>query len=78
VNTPKKVGSNMLQCWNGETSVLVSYATPVAARGLALLCRTEKKWIQTTERHIKKWLGSDALLAVKVPQERMQEIYNEL
>ena len=51
----------------GDTLVLISYETPVAARvfefasennGCALF-RTSKKWSATTTRHINKWLRSN-------------------
>lgn len=47
----------------GGLKVLFSYKTPVAVRwtnGAAYtFYQTEKKWSQTTTRHIKTWLASD-------------------
>jgi hypothetical protein len=43
---------------NDELTVLFSYKTPVAAwvSGIGYL-RTDKKWSNTTSRHINQWLG---------------------
>ena len=68
----------MLEVGNGTITVLVSYATPVAAKGPNLLAHTDRRWSSTTQRHIKKWLASEASAAISVPQDRIQEIYNAL
>lgn len=42
---------------NGNTTVLFSYNTPVAALVNGLFFRTEKNWSKTTTKHINQWLG---------------------
>ena len=80
----KNIGSNMTEVSldGGDTLVLISYETPVAARvfefasennGCALF-RTSKKWSATTTRHINKWLRNTfsderAKRAGEMPQE---------
>jgi hypothetical protein len=45
----------------GNTLVLFSYQTPVAAFVDGKAYRTEKKWSATTSKHINRWLdGEDA------------------
>ena len=57
----KQVGSNMTELHLGETKVLFSYETPVAAHVNGCFVRTEEKFSATTTRHINKWLnGADA------------------
>jgi len=59
----KTIGPNMTQLdLSDGTQVLVSYGTPVAAfvPGIGY-ARTDRKWSQTTSRHISKWLqGADS------------------
>ncbi len=65
------IASNMtevvlnLPAYRGETKVLFSYSTPVAAMNLSPewheefgsgMVKTEKKWSKTTSCHISKWL----------------------
>lgn len=55
-NGAKIIGSNMSQKHFGvDTVVLFSYDTPVAAVIDGVSYRTEKKWSNTTSRHINKW-----------------------
>ena len=54
---------------------MLSYTTPVAARSETLLVRTSTQWSQTTNRHIKKWLGGDFAQSIQVPQRRVDDIY---
>lgn len=59
----KQVGSNMTELdLPGGLKVLFSYQTPVAVRwtngSLYTFYQTEKKWSQTTSRHIRTWLAS--------------------
>ena len=61
------IGSNMteLTLENG-IRVLFSYSTPVACELKDGFYKTNKKWSQTTSRHINKWLnGSPATEAVQ-------------
>ena len=81
--TVKNIASNMTEIsLEDGTLVLVSYETPVAARIFSLaaendgcaLARTNKKWSQTTTRHINKWLrdtfsAERAKRAKEMPQE---------
>jgi len=51
------IGSNMTELeLNDGSRVLFSYATPVASFNKDKVLLTEKKWSQTTTRHINKWL----------------------
>lgn len=67
----KPISSNMTELtvsvpgYRGETKILFSYQTPVAAMNLSPewhaefgsgMVKTEKKWSATTSRHISKWL----------------------
>ena len=52
----KQVGSNQTELvLNDGTQVLFSYETPVACWIDGQFYRTDKKWSQTTSRHINKW-----------------------
>jgi hypothetical protein len=60
----KQLGSNQTELvLNDGTQVLFSYETPVACLKDAVLFRTDKKWSQTTSRHINKWTASKEYLA---------------
>ncbi len=63
-----QLGSNMVELELGDTWILFSYSTPVAARvpGEGWF-RTEKFHSMTTSRHINKWLGGRE--AATMPQE---------
>ena len=52
----KQLASNMTELQSGDTRILFSYETPVAAyiTGQGLY-RTSKKWSRTTSKHINKW-----------------------
>lgn len=58
--------------------ILYSYDTPVAAyhREKQIYYITEKKWSQTTTRHIHKWISSEKKLkeTIKVPQKTINDI----
>jgi hypothetical protein len=52
----KQLGSNQTELvLNDGTQVLFSYETPVACWIEGQFYRTDKKWSQTTSRHINKW-----------------------
>ena len=53
------IASNMNELHlNDSTRVLFSYSTPVASLSGDKVLLTEKKWSQTTTRHINKWLAT--------------------
>lgn len=56
----KPIKANMaeLHLANGDF-VLFSYETPVAARTTAGAFKTDKRWTNTTSRHINAWGGRD-------------------
>lgn len=53
----KPLASNMTEVTTETATILFSYETPVAPciKGDGYY-RTDKKWSQTTTRHINKWL----------------------
>ena len=52
----KQLASNMTELQSGDTRILFSYETPVAAYIVNQgLYRTSKKWSVTTSKHIGKW-----------------------
>jgi len=57
----KSLGANQTEVWLADGSeVLVSYQTPVAVRlQTGEQFKTEKKWSNTTTRHISKWGGKE-------------------
>lgn len=79
MNGFRKFASNMREFNADDTTILVSYNTPVAAFIIGEgWVRTDRKWSQTTSRHITKWLahyaktGALAGREVKtVPQDRL-------
>lgn len=55
-----KLNPNMTEVSFGETTVLFSYNTPVAytdEKGNHF--KTDKKWSNTTSKHINKWLAGE-------------------
>lgn len=60
----KNIGSNQTELTIGETTVLFSYQTPVAAKlASGGFIRTNKSWSRTTSKHINQWLdGANAKL----------------
>lgn len=69
----KNVGSNMTELsLTDGTVVLFSYETPVAAEWRGSLYKTEKKWSQTTTRHINKWLEG------RTAQDAYQTFFDDL
>jgi len=65
------IQANMTQLTlNDGTQVLFSYQTPVACWIDGQFYKTEKKWSNTTTRHINKW----AHCAVTKPQSYFDEL----
>ena len=63
----KQIGSNQTQLTLDDgTEVFFSYETPVACKLNYDYFRTDKKWSQTTSRHVNKWL--DGVNALHKPQ----------
>jgi hypothetical protein len=75
----KPIAANMTELclsipgMRGDTRILFSYETPVAAMNLSPewhakngngCIRTDKKWSNTTSRHISKWLQGGSAAAV--------------
>lgn len=53
----KPLGSNQTELEIKGARVLFSYSTPVACESVGKRYRTNKKWSNTTTRHINAWLG---------------------
>jgi len=70
--TLRKVGSNMTELTLPNAIVLFSYSTPVAAHIGAGFVRTNKKWSNTTSKHINKWLAGAN--AAEVEQEFLNQL----
>lgn len=67
--TIKPIGSNMTELHFSGGVVLFSYQTPVAYKDrLGTFYHTNKKWSNTTTRHINKWLNT-TVLSAPMPQE---------
>ena len=56
--------------------VLISYSTTVAADVGGKFYRTQKKWSNTTARHINRWLGGFG--ATDMPQEFFDALLQEV
>lgn len=72
--TLKRLGASTTEVkLSNDTTVLVSYETPVAAfipgKGYV---KTAKKWSRTTSKHITKWLNGFA--ATEVPQSDLDSL----
>jgi hypothetical protein len=62
----KPIQANMTELTlNDGTQVLFSYQTPVASWKDGQFFKTDKKWSNTTTRHVNKW----AHCAITKPQE---------
>lgn len=74
----KPIKTNMNEVTTGEYQILFSYRTPVAViLNDGTSYKTEKKWSQTTTRHINSWFsmqGTD----VEAPTEKPQEFFDGL
>jgi hypothetical protein len=67
----KPIQSNMTELTlNDGTQVLFSYQTPVACWKDGHFYKTDKKWSNTTTRHINKW----SHLAIAKPQTFFDEL----
>ena len=67
----KTIQANMTELTlNDGTQVLFSYQTPVASCKDGQFYKTEKKWSNTTTKHINKW----AHCAVSKPQYYFDEL----
>lgn len=80
----KNIGSNQTELTIGQTKVLFSYETPVAAMNLSpeffeahgsSLIRTATKYSRTTSKHINCWCGG-ADAGKEVPQSVIDLIAN--
>lgn len=59
------LGPNMTEVRIGTNYVLFSYQTPVAYSNEAgEVFKTDKKWSNTTGKHLSKWIGSRAFKSV--------------
>ena len=68
--TIKPIGSNQTELSANGMQVLFSYETPVAAWINGQYYKTEKKWSNTTTRHINKW--------AHLPVSKSQEFFDNL
>jgi hypothetical protein len=68
----KQLGSNQTELEIKGARVLFSYSTPVACESVGKRYRTNKKWSQTTTRHINAWL--EGAKAEAVPQEFFENL----
>ena len=68
----KQLGSNQTELEIKGARVLFSYSTPVACESVGKRYKTDKKWSQTTSRHINAWLGGAE--AEEVPQEFFENL----
>lgn len=76
----KPLGANKTEVQTGNTTILFSYNTPVAAyvekEGCCFVYKTEKKWSNTTTRHINTWLKGTP--GVEKPQEYFDQLALEV
>lgn len=74
----KKIGNNMneIVLSNGD-QVLISYETPVACIKEGELYYTNKKWSQTTTKHINKWFKLKGWISSN-PIHEDQSFFNNL
>jgi hypothetical protein len=65
------IKANMTELETGNHRILFSYKTPVAVlHADGMTYRTEKRWSNTTSRHINQWLKSYGIMgAIEKPQE---------
>ena len=68
----KPLGSNQTELEIKGARVLFSYSTPVACESVGKRYKTDKKWSQTTSRHINAWLSGAE--AEEVPQEFFENL----
>ena len=55
----KILGQNQTEIWLKDKIILFSYNTPVAyyVKKTGRYFKTDKKWSNTTQKHISTWLG---------------------
>lgn len=72
----RPLGPNRNEVEIGDWLVLFSYQTPVCAvhQSTGEAIRTDKRWSNTTSRHVKQWLGG--VDAKVVPQETLEKLIN--
>lgn len=72
------ISSNMTEVEIGSKCILFSYRTPVAYKilGLSTYYKTNKKWSNTTTRHITKWINKAQYNApvVTINQEELDNL----
>jgi hypothetical protein len=74
----KKIGDNMNEIiLNNGDQILISYETPVACIKGHELYYTNKKWSQTTTKHINRWFQLKGWLMTQ-PIFEDQEFFNNL
>ena len=56
--------------------IFVSYETPVAAVVDRISYKTDRKYSNTTTKHINSWLGNGGINAVVKPQEFFDSLLN--
>ena len=61
---------------NGQSVVLVSYSTPVAARVYGRYYRTSERYSVTTSRQINQWL--EGIKAEEKPEEWFRKLIREI
>lgn len=77
------IAANMTEITYGTKAILFSYKTPVAyfdysnGAGNGVYYRTEKKWSNTTTRHLNKWIPSSANVVLK-PQDWFDGLIAEM
>ena len=78
---PIKANMTEVDLGNGKT-VLFSYKTPVAyavtTDNEQIIYKTEKKWSNTTTRHINQWIVLKDVWAVRKIIEKSQEYFDNL
>ena len=76
------IKANMTELSTENMTVLFSYKTPVAVmidEGLGyVFYRTNKRWSNTTSRHINQWLGTYGKVASEKPQEYFDNLLSEV
>jgi hypothetical protein len=76
------IKANMTELSIGTHLVLFSYRTPVACleAKTGTLYRTQKKWSNTTTRHINQWVASNSYEIDKTPSiiSKPQEFFDNL
>jgi hypothetical protein len=72
----RNIGSNMVEAENSKATILISYATPVAAclKDGSGFIRIEHSPSMTTSKHINKWLqGANANAATQAQLDALMD-----